>query len=187
MYSDLPKLDDNQFTGKANGVTLISGFVKDIDIGGVRYIYAYTDNTCNPTMSYMKDYINEITNTVKDEDKNLEITWKLKNKTIIIEPMVNDMVGMTCFTNGATIYDAHNILKDYERYNKYGDVNAKSEEEIVEWIKIIYQTYAYTELKDEYNKLLAVGNREELTDEEFDKIIIDNLGEDALNTLKERD
>lgn len=82
VYSDLNRVEGNHFAGESCGVTLVSGFFKEMELeNGIHCIYPYLDKLCDPAA------------TVDREDKEyvleyLDEMWADKQeKTVIILPV----------------------------------------------------------------------------------------------------
>lgn len=45
IYTNLDEVGKNHFVGKSNGVTIMSGFLKEVEAGGIRYIYPYLEDS----------------------------------------------------------------------------------------------------------------------------------------------
>lgn len=81
VYSNLTNDGENRFCGKSNGLTLLSGFYKEMKMGGFTFVAPYL-NTELTDESYMNDVLArlESLNASVDSDK------KFKDKKIIMVP-----------------------------------------------------------------------------------------------------
>ena len=194
VYSDLQRIEGNHFAGKSRGVTLVSGFYKETELeNGITCIYPYLDKTCDPLAEahredkeYVLDYLGEM--------------WeKEQGKTVIILPVViNGSVREYLQENSLVAAGAWGSLAYAlkENGNLSGEeLDAESgREEAVDLFITYYQLMKqtdsdegikYANLKREWDGLLENGGLNPSTDEEFEKFILEELGQEEYDMIME--
>lgn len=138
VYSNLATLDNNTFSGKSKGVTIISGFVEKTVVNGIEVIYPYLD-----TVSFTPDVINESVNKFITEFHNSDMIEK-----IIILPNLNLMnIDTALFDDYITTTTLNYLAKLCE----YDEINPRK----INLYKTI-ELYLYN--IDAFQQLLAVEN-----------------------------
>lgn len=161
VYSNLSALDNNTFTGKSTGVTIISGFIEKTSVNGIEVIYPYLD-----TFAFTPDIIDESVNKFIMEYHNSDVI-----KKIIILPNLNlRNINTALFDD----YIATTTLSNLAKQCEYSEINPNK--------LYLYQTIElYLDNIDAFQQLLVVENSGEYAGYKIRTItndIITNWGED---------
>lgn len=82
VFSNLDRIDKNIFEGTSDGLTLVSGFYKELEEDGVRVVYPYMDTKDIHDLKRSDSILDEYRAKIKEM---LEIYPEYKGKTIILK------------------------------------------------------------------------------------------------------
>ncbi len=161
VCSNLSALDNNIFSGKSKGVTIISGFVEKTLVNGIEVIYPYLD-----TVAFTPDIIEESVNKFIMEFHNSD-----RIKKIIILPNLNLRNINTAICDD---YITTTTINDLAKLCKYDEINPRK----INLYKTI-ELYLYN--IDSFQQQLAFENSGEYNGDKICTVtndIITSLGED---------
>lgn len=173
VYSNLDRVEDgkNEFSGTADGVTIVSGFYRETEIEGCRVVYiAYGTNE--------ERIFGNIKDTIKKDPE------MYKDKVLI------NSVGTLCGSEDDVYYVTSDHILFNNDYYFVEKTNGSLNNDVSDnAIKLLYKMLTYTDKDSELYKACEAYNNGSLTDKNsLDYILaqkIDEYGfEDALKWLK---
>jgi hypothetical protein len=200
IYSDLPEISENHFAGKSKGAVFVSGFFNEMELeGGATCIYSYMDPSCtSDTETNEKIYP-----MVLEYMKESGIWQDLTDKIVIFTPGI---AGGTLpyVTENAIVAPAYSweaLERECEKNNVWTWYYGEEENDEVSLTRqqavdiFIYRYHflkkeapeevTYSKLKDRYVREFSDYLQGECTDEMFEQFILENLGRQELESLKE--
>lgn len=111
IYCNLPETSEGTFEGRSNCVTLLSGFLKEKEIDGIRIVYPYLDLSCTEeNITAIFDAIQKI------EASNPDIPYRITGKKVMVLPNVNQHIG--------TVFEDDHILVTFGPWGLDQDYNS---------------------------------------------------------------
>lgn len=107
VYCNLPETDNNSFKGVSEGITLISGFLTEITINDITFIYSYLNDNSDKNINKVADELSEIWKSSDNSNG-----YCIYNKKIFILPNLNQGQAVTFFSDHVTAMSS--ISEEYE-------------------------------------------------------------------------
>lgn len=187
VYSDVSRVEKNHFMGKSYGATLVSGFVREADLGdGIRCVYPYLEKISVPVSEIAKEDCNYTIEQLKDK-------WtEEREKTIMILPSLSGTSSESIRDYSVTGYFTWKVFaKNLRETGSLIGVPPMEEDVKTELFLSYYnllkqslsEQVTYDELKSEWDVLL--GEDGPSTEEEFEKFLVEVLGQDEYDHIVE--
>ncbi len=113
VISNLERVGENKFSGRANSACVFSGFIDEMTIDGVKFIYPYTyDITMfrsSSTQSELENY-KYYSKTRQAVGNLLRLGFVKKGGTVVLAPALNQQPGERNFVAGDTTYITNIIV-----------------------------------------------------------------------------
>lgn len=186
VYSELERTEGNHFTGVSSGPTFVAGFLReDCYEDGIRLVYPYWSDAYNPESEYCSEAYQELLKDMREAGK----------KTIIITPThagdsayISQGDYVVDFASWALLIQEYEELGEFSRIPLPEPTEERAREGFLQNYYLVFATDEYEDFLYYENVLdsyLTWMGEWGYTEEDFEDFILENLGQEAWDRIKE--